>query len=104
MRFFGRDTNLHRLWDSGLINRRKGNRPWDTYVDDLNRAITTNKTWGGSPSDWATESYKLALSNAYQVGNGQLGQDYFDSNIGVVEERLKKSGLRLAKLLNGILG
>ena len=97
VKFFGRDTNLHRLWDSGMIKQRRGNRRWDTYANGLNSAITPNdeRSWGGAPSDWATESYKLALSNAYQVGNGQLGQDYCAANIGVVEEQIKKGGVRL---------
>ncbi len=50
------------------------------------------------------KSYKLALSNACQIGNGQLGRDYLAVNTGVVEEQLKKGGVRLAKLLNGIFG
>ena len=89
-----------------MIKQRRGNRRWDTYANGLNSAITPNdeRSWDGAPSDWATESYKLALSNAYQVGNGQLGQDYCAANIGVVEEQIKKGGVRLAKLLNGIFG
>ncbi len=52
---------------------------------------------------WATESHKLAVSNAYDVPkDGRIGQDYFDKNILVVERRLSVAGVRLAALLNMI--
>ena len=55
------------------------------------------------PVDWATESYQLAISNAYDVPkDGRLGQDYFDKNIPVVNDRLSIAGVRLALLLNVI--
>lgn len=52
---------------------------------------------------WATGSYLLARSNAYDVPkDGRLGQDYFDKNIPVIERRLSAAGMRLAALLNVI--
>ncbi len=55
------------------------------------------------PVVWATESHKLAHSNAYPIPkDGRLGQDYFDKNIPVVNERLAMAGARLAALLNVI--
>ncbi len=52
---------------------------------------------------WATESHKLARSNAYDVPKDErLGQDYFDKNIRVVNDRLSIAGVRLAALLNVI--
>ena len=55
------------------------------------------------PVAWATESHKLAHSNAYDVPkNGRLGQDYFDKNIPVVNDRLSMAGVRLSALLNAV--
>ncbi len=52
---------------------------------------------------WATESYLLARSNASDVPkDGQLGKDYLDKNIPVIERRLSVAGVRLAALLNVI--
>jgi len=57
------------------------------------------------PVQWASESYRLALSNAYAIPNdGELGQDYFERNIPVVEQRLAMAGVRLAAVLNAIFG
>ena len=62
------------------------------------------KAWNSiDPVEWATESYKLALSHAYAVsGDGQLGQAYFDCSIPVVNERLAMAGVRLATVLNKV--
>lgn len=103
--FFHDKTNLHRVWDSGLIRRMK--REWKQYAADLLDAITPEQMvdWSRrtNPVDWATESYRLALSHAYAIPkDGQLGQEYLDRNIPVVEERLKMAGIRLAALLNKV--
>ena len=55
------------------------------------------------PVQWANESYRLALSNAYPIPkDGRIGQDYLDKNIPVVNERLSMAGVRLAALLNDV--
>lgn len=55
------------------------------------------------PATWAAESFKLVESNAYAIPNdGELGQDYFDTNIPVVEQRLAIAGVRLAAMLNEV--
>ncbi len=101
--FFGNRTNLHSVWDGQILRHaKKGVRE---YADELRRSISDEqrKRWEASTAaDWATESWKLALSNAYDVPkDGQLGQVYFDRNLPVVEERLKMAGVRLAAVLNG---
>lgn len=55
------------------------------------------------PPGWATESYRLALSHAYDIPkDGKLGQAYFDRNIPIVDERLKLAGVHLADTLNEV--
>lgn len=103
--FFYNRTDLHKLWDDLLIRRAK--KPWRQYADDLARGITKDQyaRWARitDPSAWATESYQLAVSNAYAVPkDGLLGQEYFDRNLPVVNERLSMAGVRLAVLLNQI--
>ncbi|MFH0981978.1 MAG: S1/P1 nuclease [Planctomycetota bacterium] len=103
--FFYDRTNLHRVWDSELIRRTK--KPWSPYAAELRQAITPEllAEWRGvtDPGEWATESYRLALSHAYAVPqDGQLGQEYFERCIPVVDQRLTMAGVRLATLLNRI--
>jgi len=104
--FFHNRMNLHRVWDSGLVDRMK--KLWSDYAAELGRAITPEQAvrWKGfDPAGWATESYKLAVSHANAIPkDGQLGQEYFDRCIPVVDERLSQAGVRLAEVLNDILG
>ena len=102
--FFGNRTNLHKLWDSGLIRQTK--KKWPDYAAELSLRITDQqrKEWSTlDPVQWASESYRLALSNAYAIpSDGELGQDYFERNIPVVERQLTMAGVRLAAMLNVI--
>ena len=102
--FFEDNTNLHSLWDSGMIRRTK--KGWSEYATELAANITPQQRvlYGTlDPVTWASESYLLARSNAYAVPkDGRLGQDYFDKNIRVVSNRLSVAGVRLALLLNVI--
>ena len=102
--FFENNTNLHSLWDSGMIRRTQ--KGWTEYATELAAKITPQERVLYDTLDpvvWATESHKLAHSNAYDVPkDGRLGQDYFDKNILVIERRLSMAGVRLAALLNAI--
>ncbi|MCH7700843.1 MAG: S1/P1 nuclease [Planctomycetes bacterium] len=100
--FFNNRTNLHSLWDSGLIRHTK--KPWSEYAAELRAQVKGVKTryprTNGKVTEWATESYRLALSNAYDVPkDGKLGQASFDRNIPIVDERLKMAGVHLAALV-----
>jgi len=101
--FSENNTNLHSLWDSGMIRRTK--KGWTEYAAELHNNESRKRRTALSldPVVWATESFKLAHSNAYAIPkDGRIGQDYFDKNIPVVNDRLSIAGVRLAALLNEI--
>ena len=102
--FFEDSTTLHSVWDSGLIRRTK--KGWPEYAKDLAGTITAQQLdeWNTlDPAAWATESYRLAVSNAYAIPkDGRISQAYFEKNIPVVNERLSMAGVRLAALLNAV--
>lgn len=102
--FFNQPTNLHKLWDTMIIRRRT--RKWSELAKTLNERITPEqiKKWSTTdPVVWANESYKLAVSNAYKIPrDGQLGKEYYEKNVKVVEKQLQKAGIRLAAMLNSI--
>ena len=105
MEFFNNRTNLHSLWDSGLIRHTK--KPWREYANELRTKVKWIKTryprTDGKVTVWATESYRLALSNAYAIPkDGKLDQAYFDRNIPIVNERLRLAGVHLAEVLNDV--
>ncbi len=105
--FFGRPTNLHRLWDSDMIERFDEDSR--TFADDLMREIKKEEAdaWrSGTPAEWANESWALATTIGYldtrgkKIENGdKLGRDYWIARSAIIDQQLKKAGVRLAWLI-----
>ena len=106
-RFFGKSTDLHAVWDAGIIEN--AHKPWLTIAHDLRRKVTPSKrhVWIGSiPLLWANESLAITLDPATQyvgVHHFDLGADYEKPELPIVYDRLSGAGVRLGNLLNGAL-
>jgi len=106
--FFGQPMNLHAVWDSGILHREK---PYGLKLAaELNSRITPAEkaAWvRGSVEDWAMESHTLAVQIAYgklpHENMPNLGDDYFNTALPVVELQIEKAGIRLASILNQAL-
>jgi nuclease S1 len=106
--FLGTNTNLHALWDSGLLRTMPGE---DHLLTTLNQAITPEQVanWsGGTVEQWAGESFHAAQATVYgplpAVEKGQavpLDEWYEQMVEPVLEQQLEKAGVRLAAILNG---
>lgn len=95
LRAFGRGTNLHALWDSGLIDA------WQGGVQNLRQAAARDTaSGGGNPGQWAEESCRLVASAGFYPRSRKVGQDYVDHADLIVRSRLASAGRRLAQLLN----
>lgn len=101
----GRQTNMHQVWDSGII--RNAGEPWHEIAGELDRKITPaeRQRWSASrPLDLANES--LAIANdprtEYVVREApfELGEEFEHRELPVVYDRLSRAGVRLAALLN----
>ena len=104
--FFGRQMNLHSVWDSGIITHRVFD--WGEYVRHLESDWFPGKDivalQGGKPEDWAVESHRLAHDVAYDYPDDRnLGTDYYNKALSVVDDQLARAGIRLAKVLNDSL-
>ena len=95
-----RPCNLHSIWDSGLIARR---RLADLqYLSALQQEISQarlDRLPTGTPAEWAMQSHALARA-ALVPAFGRIDDSYYAAQIRVVDERLAMGGLRLAALLN----
>jgi nuclease S1 len=111
VQLYSRKTNLHAVWDDGLIKRR--GMDYGPYAKKLEGALTPEVQKADlavmDPVSWATESHRLAEHRAYRDAKGNpiksgdtLGDEYANANSPVIDEQLTKAGLRLAKMLNGI--
>jgi len=106
--FLGASTNLHALWDTGLLRAMPGE---DRLFQTLSQAITSEEvsSWSsGTVDEWAGESFQAAKSTVYgllpSVEKGQtvkLGEWYEQMAEPVLEQQLEKAAVRLAAILNG---
>jgi hypothetical protein len=104
-------TNLHQIWDSGLLARRYRNE--SELVRDLMAVSRQPKAddWRkGRIEDWADESlqigrraYLVPSTNSSLRFGDRVGRDYEGENLPRAVERLARAGVRLASLLNEIL-
>lgn len=99
LKFFGKDTNLHRLWDKGLTSKRQlSYTEWSNWLD---REITSDdiKTWQTSdPLVWIEESTKIR--DTIYPKKDSLSYDYLYNNLPIIKQRLKQAGIRIAFYLD----
>ncbi len=104
LEYFWEDSNLHRVWDSGIINKQ--GLSFTEYTHWLMRTKTADKTaWQNSTVlDWANESksHREQIYNLPERMN--LTYRYNFDNIDLLNLRLQQAGVRLAGVLNKIYG
>ncbi len=101
VKWFQTDSNLHRVWDSDMIN--------DTHLSFTELAESLEKPddarrlalQQSSARDWAYESMTYR-KQVYDYGNGKLGYAYSYKNFPLVRERILLAGIRVAGVLNEI--
>lgn len=95
VRWEGSGTNLHHLWDTGLIET------FDASPLELARRLeyTQRVSIGGTPVDWVEEGARIVGSPGFYPGR-QVPASYASTWRPVVEARLLQGGLRLAEVLN----
>lgn len=110
MEFAGKPSNLHSVWDSGLLGRMGAEDPlFAAFSKDL--AGGRNRKWArGTVNDWAEEAHhagrKVTYGRLPAVAAGTLvplNADYERKADQVVKRQIEKAGVRLATVLNSIL-
>lgn len=103
LQWFGQNSNLHRVWDSDLIEEQQ--LSYTEYAGYLNHssAAEVKKLQADPVSKWLYESYTIAQSLLNETGdNAKLSYRYNYDHIKTLNEQLLKGGIRLAGLLNDI--
>ena len=110
VRFFGVGSNLHRLWDSQVMERHtKNEKVWLWDFDFVANPKMVSEWSKGAPADWATESlhiareaYRVPGSDQWMRSGARLGNDYYRFALPVIRTQLAKAGIRIAFVLNAI--
>lgn len=94
---FGKGSNLHALWDSGLI----GNLKQETDILTTRLLVKRNAPNAADLNavHAAEESCRIVAMPGFYPER-KVGQDYVERYIPVMEQRLTVAGARLAGLLN----
>jgi hypothetical protein len=99
--WFGQPSNLHSVWDSGMIDSRQLSH--SELADWLARAITPEQViaWSNpDPEVWIGESVALR-ETIYPAGlNPKLSYAYAYQHGAELDERLSRGGVRIAAYLN----
>jgi len=99
--FDGRPTNLHSVWDSGLVDEEQ--LSFSEYAARLERRTTPEQTlawWDANPLDWVRES--AAIRDTIYPKDPKLGWDYSYRMQPIVRQRLAQGGVRLAAYLDWV--
>lgn len=120
--FFGELAKAHWVWDTGLIGKleqpvtppteRDDDSVDEVLWEDLAYSLSSEiapeqaKAWQGAASakEWANESLTISKQTAFLKTNDAVDQSYVASHGAIVRQQLQKAGVRLAALLNRVLG
>lgn len=105
IKFFGKPTNLHSVWDTNLLEAGHAwsHTEWQREIDVLTESEKFNLVKNGSPDTWGKETYAICeeiYSETPQDYN--IEYSYIARWTPVIELQLEKGGLRLADVLNSI--
>ncbi|GAA0188166.1 S1/P1 nuclease [Fulvivirga kasyanovii] len=104
LEWFWENSNLHRVWDSDMIDSKKYSyTELADIVDNVSKEQV--KAWQSSGvRDWANESVALR-KQVYDIPEDKkLSYEYRYYNWSTVKLRLAQAGIRLAGVLNEIYG
>ncbi len=101
VKWFGRDTNLHAVWDSALVDEE--DLSFTEWAERLNRRTTSEEVirwWVPDPLVWITESAKIR--DTIYPADPELSYRYIYDHSPTVRRRLAQGGVRLAAYLNAL--
>lgn len=104
LKFFGRDTNLHSIWDGSLMNSGHSwsYTEWQQQLDRLSPEQEAVEV-AGNVDSWAKETHQIANRvYDYFPENTKVSYNEVAAWTPVIETQLLRGGLRLARILNAI--
>lgn len=101
VRFFGEDSNLHSVWDSGIINRQAlSYTEWTTWLSAAIDAGQMSAWSSADPMVWMGES--AAIRERIYPEQTDLSWEYGFEQLPVIRTRLSQAGVRMAMWLNAV--
>ncbi|MFD2516702.1 S1/P1 nuclease [Salinimicrobium flavum] len=103
VRWFGQGSNIHRVWDSEMINDFQMSYTELAHSTDELSKEEIRQIKAGSLLDWMYESKELStrVYDSVEIGE-KLGYEYMYEWFPVLHDQIQKGGIRLADILNEI--
>ena len=101
VKWFGRDTNLHAVWDSALVDEE--DLSFTEWAQRIERRTTNEEVirwWVENPVVWIAESAQIR-GTVYPAAS-ELSWRYIYDHMPTVRRRLAQGGVRLAAYLNAV--
>ena len=103
--WFNRGTNMHRVWDSQMIDSFNMTYSELASNTDMLSKAQIKELQKGTVVDWVNETKGLAQMVYNSAKSGEkLSYRYMYDHFQTVRNQLQKGGIRLAKVLTDILG
>lgn len=104
VKFFWEKSNIHRVWDSGIIDKQQlSYSEYTKWIDVVTKDQVA--TWQQNTLlEWMDESVSYRESIYTMPEDKNLSFVYVHDHIGQVNTRLLQAGVRLAGILNEIYG
>lgn len=98
-------SNLHSVWDSGLLHSSGLNDAvYLRHLRALPMAVPALREPESPPvGTWAEESCEIVLRDGFGPTDAELGTGYYATWRPLADERLRRAGSRLAAVLNAAL-
>jgi len=100
VRFFWQDSNLHRVWDSQMLDQRQ--LSYSEWTDSLTAKITPEniRAWATiDPLVWIKESTQIR-DKIYPQDANNMSYNYLYDHLPTATQRLQMAGIRMAMYLN----
>ncbi len=101
--WFGQSTNLHRVWDSDLINYTKLSYSELATFAEYYSIADDGKIHTTDPAIWLNESKVIADDIYANVGDGKFYYSYPYKYLETVYTQIEKAGIRMAEVFNAAL-
>lgn len=105
VKYFGKDSNLHSVWDSSLPEsaHKWSYTEWQQQIDRATDEVMSEIILEGHPAKWAEETYEIGKKVYDVTPEGyKISYDYIAEWTPIIEQQFLRGGLRLADLLNSI--
>jgi hypothetical protein len=105
LEYFGRPTNLHAVWDSGILDGKA--MSYTEIGDELSRRLNKGVIDGyraGGIDTWLSEAVAARPSVYNLPESKKISYEYGYENSPLLEERLIAASVRLAQILEEIYG